>query len=161
MKNASILAGLGVAFAALAASPAAAEISLSAPDDQAAPVVSAAAPSQAASAAEASASAASSAPAAPAASPAAATSSDPFAQAVPLSDADLSQHRGGESIVVGNQTLRAVTSGNIVNGDITAGAVNISDGALANFNGVGNFAINTGTQVSLQSGMNLIINISQ
>jgi hypothetical protein len=86
---------------------------------------------------------------------------DPFAQAIQVSDRDLDQSRGGESIVVGDQTLRAITSGNVLNGNYTAGAITLTNGALSNFNGIGNFAINTGAQVSLQSGMNLTINISQ
>lgn len=153
MKNAIPLA-FGVAFAALAVtSPAAATDVLS--QDQAAAPVEAPSPSSVSDAGMTS-----SATIAP---PAVATPSvaDPFAQAVRLSDGDLDQNRGGESIVVGNQTLRAITSGNILNGNYTAGDISISNGALSNFAGLGNFAINTGAQVSLQSGMNLTINIEQ
>ena len=77
-----------------------------------------------------------------------------------LQAAELDAQRGGESVVVGNQTLTAITTGNVLNGDYTAGSVTLSDSAFANFNGLGNLAINTGAQVSLQSGMNVTINIA-
>lgn len=158
MKNALTLA-CSVAFAALAAAPVAAETPSILPDQDAASSAAASGPGQTDPAAP---TPAASPEAAAAASPAATSSAaDPFAQAVTLSDADLAEHRGGESIAVANQTLKAITSGNIINGNVAAGPITLSDGALSNFNGVGNFAINTGAQVSLQSGMNLTINISQ
>ncbi len=76
-----------------------------------------------------------------------------------LSDDDLGDQRGGQALVVGTQTLSAISSGSILNGNYTAGAVSISDNALSNFNGFGNVVINTGAQNNLQSGMNLVINI--
>lgn len=78
-----------------------------------------------------------------------------------MSLAELEGLRGGQSIIVGNQTLTAITTGNVLNGDYAAGSVSFSDNAFANFGGVGNLAINTGAQVSLQSGMSIIINIGQ
>lgn len=78
-----------------------------------------------------------------------------------LDASELQNQRGGQTLVVGNQTLNAVSSGNVLNGDYSAGAISFSDNAFANFNGLGNVAINTGAQVSLQSGMNVIINITQ
>jgi hypothetical protein len=78
-----------------------------------------------------------------------------------LSDGDLDRLRGGQEIVLTNQTLTAITSGNVINGNFTAGNVSISDFALSNFNGIGNLLINTGAQVSLQTGMNLTINVNQ
>jgi hypothetical protein len=77
-----------------------------------------------------------------------------------LSDAQLDEERGGQAITIANQSLSAVTQGNVLNGDFTAGNVSISDSALSNFNGVGNILINTGAQVSLQAGMNLTINMT-
>ena len=77
-----------------------------------------------------------------------------------LAGSDLDAYRAGGTLVAGNQSLSAVTTGNTLNGNYTSGAVTLSDNALANFSGIGNFAINTGAQVSLQSGMNLTINIS-
>ena len=76
-----------------------------------------------------------------------------------LSNVELDRLRGGESIVLTNQTMVAITSGNIINGDYAAGNVSLSDNALSNFNGLGNLLINTGAQVSLQTGMNVTINV--
>lgn len=78
-----------------------------------------------------------------------------------LSNSELNEQRGGEALVVTNQTLTAITQGNVLNGDFLAGDVNLSDSALSSFNGVGNILINTGAQVSLQTGMNLTINIGE
>ena len=78
-----------------------------------------------------------------------------------LSSADLDKLRGGEEIVVSDQNLNALTSGNLINGNNVAGNVSISDMAFSNFNGVGNILINTGSQNSLQTGMNLTINVNQ
>ena len=78
-----------------------------------------------------------------------------------LDDAELSTLRGGEALLVSNQTLVAITSGNVINGNYTAGNVSLSDHALSSFNGVGNILINTGGQVSLQTGMNLTINVGE
>ena len=78
-----------------------------------------------------------------------------------LSDDELTEQRGGEQLIVTNQTLTAITQGNVLNGDFLAGDVTLSDSALSSFNGVGNILINTGAQVSLQTGMNLTINISE
>jgi hypothetical protein len=77
-----------------------------------------------------------------------------------LSNGDLDQLRGGESVVVTNQTLTAITSDNLINGNYTAGNVSLSDNAFSNFNGLGNVLINTGAQVSLQTGMNVTINVN-
>lgn len=83
----------------------------------------------------------------------------PASSSVVLSDEELSEFRGGQSIVVTNQTLVSVTAGNVLNGDYAAGAVTLTDNALQGFNGIGNLLINTGAQVSLQTGMNLTINL--
>ena len=78
----------------------------------------------------------------------------------PLTEKDLADNRAGQTVVAGNQTLTAVTTGNVLNGNYVAGSIVLSDQALSNFNGVGNFAINTGAQVSLQSGLNLTVNVA-
>lgn len=72
-----------------------------------------------------------------------------------LSEDELAGQRGG--FVIGSQTLTAVTTGNVINGDYVAGNVFLSDNALSNFTGVGNLLINTGGQVSVQAAMNLSI----
>src|SRR3546814_20832279 len=74
-----------------------------------------------------------------------------------LKDSELDTQRGGQSLVITNQTMDSIVAGNVLNGDYTAGSVALSDFALSNFNGVGNLLINTGAQVSAQSGMNLTI----
>lgn len=76
-----------------------------------------------------------------------------------LIDSELSELRGGDSLVITEQTLVAVTTGNVLNGNYTAGNVTLSDFSLSNFNGFGNLLINTGAQVSLQTGMNVTINV--
>ncbi len=76
-----------------------------------------------------------------------------------LKDNELDTLRGGQSLVITNQTMESIVSGNVLKGDYAAGAVTLSDFALSNFNGVGNLLINTGAQVSAQSGMNLTINL--
>ena len=78
-----------------------------------------------------------------------------------VANSELDAQRGGEQLIVTNQTLTAITQGNVLNGDFLAGDVNLSDSALSSFNGVGNILINTGAQVSLQTGMNLTINIGK
>lgn len=78
-----------------------------------------------------------------------------------LSNEELIEQRGGEQLIVTNQTLTAITQGNVLNGDFLAGDVTLSDSALSSFNGVGNILINTGAQVSLQTGMNLTINVNE
>lgn len=76
-----------------------------------------------------------------------------------MGDNDLGELRGGQSLTVANQTLAALNAGNSIYGDNVAGAVNVSDNALSSFNGLGNIMINTGSQVNLQSGMNITINV--
>ncbi len=77
-----------------------------------------------------------------------------------LVDSDLDQERGGQAIIVSNQSLTAISQGSVLNGSFQAGAVSISDNAFSNFNGIGNIMINTGALNNLQSGMNVTINIS-
>lgn len=95
------------------------------------------------------------------AAPASAETTKSASDQTTLSKADLDKLRGGEEIVVSDQNLNALTSGNLINGDNTAGNVSISDMAFSNFNGIGNILINTGSQNSLQTGMNLTINVDQ
>jgi hypothetical protein len=77
-----------------------------------------------------------------------------------VSDAMLNDQRGGAAITVGNQTLAAISNGNVLNGDFTAGAINLTDNSFSGFNGFGNLVINTGAQNNLQSGMNVTINFA-
>ena len=99
----------------------------------------------------------------PAASPAASYEAlgDGLDVAPSVTASELKDYEGGSSLVLGSQTLTSVTSGNVLNGDYMAGAITLSDNAFSNFNGLGNILINTGAQVSLQSGTNLVINVSE
>lgn len=78
-----------------------------------------------------------------------------------LDEAGLKELRGGETIMVANQTMAAIVTGNVINGDYTAGNVSLSDFALSSFNGLGNLTINTGAMVSINAGMNLTINVGE
>lgn len=78
-----------------------------------------------------------------------------------ISNEDLIALRGGQAIVLSNQALTAISNGNVFNGDYVAGQISLTDNALSNFNGMGNFVINTGAQNNLQSAMNVTINIAQ
>ena len=78
-----------------------------------------------------------------------------------VTDDELAGLRGGAQIVVTNQSLTAITAGNVINGDYLAGTVTLSDNALSNFTGIGNLLINTGAQVSLQTGVNVTLNVNQ
>lgn len=76
-----------------------------------------------------------------------------------LDDVILGEERGGQAIVIGNQTLQSSLTGNTIAGNYTAGAISFSDNAFANFNGMGNVVINSGAQANLQSAMNLTVNL--
>jgi hypothetical protein len=83
----------------------------------------------------------------------------PPPQPAALADDMLEGERGGEAMVVSNQTLLAISEGSAINGDYSAGTVSLSDSALSGFNGIGNIVINTGAQNNLQAGMNVTINL--
>lgn len=89
------------------------------------------------------------------------TISEAEALPVPIKDNDLANFRGGQALTIANQTMTSILSDTDIHGNFTAGAVNLTDNALSSFNGLGNIVINTGSQVSVQSGMNLVINVSQ
>jgi hypothetical protein len=79
-----------------------------------------------------------------------------------LGDEELASLRGeGETIVIASQDLKSIVSNPSIGGDVSAGGVSLSDNALSSFNGLGNIVINTGSQVSIQSGMNVVINVNQ
>lgn len=77
-----------------------------------------------------------------------------------LSLDDLNALSSGNQLAINNQLLNAENTGNTINGDYTAGDVNLADNALSGFNGLGNFVFNTGAQSSLQAGMSVTININ-
>lgn len=80
---------------------------------------------------------------------------------VPLKDDELAGFRGGQAVTIANQTLTSIVSDPSIGGNVSSGAVSLSDNALSNFNGLGNLVINTGSQVSVQSGMNVIVTVHQ
>ncbi len=77
-----------------------------------------------------------------------------------LSDAELATTRAGQTLIINNQTLKAITSGNVIGGDYVAGDISFNDDAFANFAGIGNFTINTGAQNNLQTAMILTVNVT-
>lgn len=77
-----------------------------------------------------------------------------------LSEAELATTRGGQTLIINNQTLKAITSGNVIGGDYVAGDISFNDDAFANFAGIGNFTINTGAQNNLQTAMILTVNVT-
>lgn len=82
----------------------------------------------------------------------------PLPQLVAIDDATLGNARGGEVIVVGNQALTSGITSSLV-GNYTAGTVSFSGSAFSNFAGMGNIVVNTGAQASLQSAINLTVNL--
>ncbi len=73
---------------------------------------------------------------------------------------ELDELRGGTQIAINEQTFNSDNTGNTINGDYTAGDVNLSDNSLSSFNGLGNIVINTGAQSALQAGLGVTINIT-
>ena len=78
-----------------------------------------------------------------------------------LQDDELASYRGGQALTIANQTLTSIVSDPSIGGSVSGGAVTLSDNALSNFNGLGNLVINTGSQVSVQSGMNVTVTVHQ
>lgn len=77
-----------------------------------------------------------------------------------LSNEDLAQDtgRGGVAVSLTEQDLTAVNTGNQINADnVGSGAINMSDAALAGFNGIGNFTFNTGHNNNLQSSLSVTV----
>ncbi|WP_229955700.1 hypothetical protein [Parasphingorhabdus litoris] len=73
---------------------------------------------------------------------------------------ELDELRGGTQVAINQQTFNSENTGNKINGDFTAGDVNLSDNSLSSFNGLGNVVINTGAQSALQAGLAVTINIT-
>jgi hypothetical protein len=84
--------------------------------------------------------------------------------AAPLSAQELEGISGGDAVVietvtgaVTEQTLEAtVTDNTITAGSVTSGAVNFGSNAL-NFNGIGNFVVNTGNNNVLQGSLSVTV----
>ena len=56
-------------------------------------------------------------------------------------------------------TSTSTVEGNTINGDFTTGTVNLTNGALDNFNGLALFNINTGNNVAINSAMTVNVAI--
>jgi hypothetical protein len=97
------------------------------------------------------------APAAFAQALAATTITDPPA----LSDDDLAALRGAQHVtmtVATEQAQTAISTDNSVSADsIVNGDIVIDDGALSDFNGIGNFVFNTGNNSTLQGNLSVIV----
>ena len=82
---------------------------------------------------------------------------------VPIADSLLAETRGMADIRVVEQTTTVTNSGtvegNTINGNFTTGTVNLSNGALDNFNGLALFSINTGNNVAINSAMTVNVSI--
>ncbi|ATQ42970.1 hypothetical protein [Caulobacter mirabilis] len=81
------------------------------------------------------------------------------AEAVPLDGEQLDASRGGqgEVFILTEQTLGAVNGSQMQAGTIGSGQIFLDGGAFSNFDGVGNFVLNTGHQNNIQSAINLSI----
>jgi hypothetical protein len=62
-----------------------------------------------------------------------------------------------ETNALSQQDLTATSTGNSVVGNIATGQVTFAAGALGNFNGIGNFVVNTGANNIVQGSINLTI----
>lgn len=74
-----------------------------------------------------------------------------------VEEKELSTIRGGEGPVLNLQELKAIVSGNTVEGTVTTGDSNIGAGAFSNLDGISSVVINTGNNVSIQNST--IVNI--
>jgi hypothetical protein len=76
-----------------------------------------------------------------------------------LEDMDaLAGGTGVDIVMITDQTLGAINSGNTVSGDVVgSGEVSLGSGAFSGYSGLGNFVINTGHNNNLQSSMNVSI----
>jgi hypothetical protein len=88
-------------------------------------------------------------------------SSNPADVAEVLSTEDMDALAGGtgvDIVMITEQTLTAVNSGNTVIGDtVSSGEVNLGSGAFSGYSGLGNFVINTGHNNNLQSSMSVSV----
>jgi hypothetical protein len=79
-----------------------------------------------------------------------------------LADADLGDAeqsgRGDGAISLTDQDLTAISTGNTITaGTVGSGNISMSDAALSDFNGIGNFTFNTGHNNNLQSSMSVTV----
>ena len=88
-------------------------------------------------------------------------SSNPADVTEVLSTEDMDALAGGtgvDIVMITDQTLTAVNSGNTVTGDtVSSGEVTLGQGAFSGYSGLGNFVINTGHNNYLQSSMSVSV----
>ena len=88
-------------------------------------------------------------------------SSNPADVTEVLSTEDMDALAGGtgvDIVMITDQTLTAVNSGNTVTGDtVSSGEVTLGQGAFSGYSGLGNFVINTGHNNNLQSSMSVSV----
>ncbi len=84
------------------------------------------------------------------------------ADVVVLDGDQLEASRGGQAevFVLTEQNLSAVNGSQMQGGTIGSGQIFLDGGAFSNFDGVGNFILNTGHQNNIQSAINLTIVLS-
>jgi hypothetical protein len=73
---------------------------------------------------------------------------------------DLAKLSGGKEVVTSltDQDLTAINTGNTIAATtVGSGNISMSGGALSNFNGIGNFVVNTGHNNNLQSSMSVTV----
>jgi uncharacterized membrane protein YqiK len=73
---------------------------------------------------------------------------------------DLAKLSGGKEVITSltDQDLTAINAGNTITATtVGSGNISLSGGALSNFNGVGNFVMNTGHNNNLQSSMSVTV----
>lgn len=75
---------------------------------------------------------------------------------------DLEAVRGGEgdAISLTVQTLNAVNAGSIDANDVSSGAISVGAGAFGNFDGIGNFVMNTGHENNIQSSLSVTVTMA-
>jgi hypothetical protein len=75
---------------------------------------------------------------------------------------DLDAVRGGEggSISLTVQTLNAVNAGAIEANQVSSGAIAVGANAFGNFDGIGNFVMNTGHENNIQSTLSVTVTMA-
>jgi hypothetical protein len=85
-----------------------------------------------------------------------------LAPSVPVALQDLEAVRGGDgtSIALTVQSLNAINSGHIEADEVSSGAIAVGANAFGNFDGIGNFVMNTGHENNIQSTVSVTITMT-
>lgn len=80
----------------------------------------------------------------------------------PVATEDLEAVRGGEgaSISLTVQSLNAVNAGVIEANQVSSGAIAVGANAFGNFDGIGNFVMNTGHENNIQSTLSVTVTMA-